>query len=93
MLNHKMTAQEAYKFGFVSHIYKNESEVWDKLKQIQQLPIGSIIANKKLIRDPLKETLKKVLRDESAALLKRYESEEAVQAIINFQMSKQKSKL
>ena len=93
MLNHKLTAREAYEFQFVAHVYKNESEIWSKLKQIDKLPIGSIISNKKLIRGPMIEKLIKVNDGELKELEKRLESEEAIQAVINFQSAKRKSKL
>lgn len=92
ILNHKLSTREAYEFQLVAHVYKNESEIWAKLKQIDKLPIGSIIANKKLMRRPLIEKLIKVNDDELKELQTRFESEEAIQAIINFQSAK-KSKL
>lgn len=92
MLNHKMSSTEALQFGFVSQVYKNESDIWDKLKQIDKLPLGSIVANKKLLRGPLIEKLMKVNDNELLELSLRLESEEAMEAIINFQMSR-KSKL
>ncbi|XP_070496046.1 enoyl-CoA delta isomerase 2-like [Chironomus tepperi] len=92
MLNHKLSAREAYECQLVAHVYKNESEIWTKLTQIDKLPIGSIISNKKLIRRPMIEKLIKVNDDELKELQTRFESEEAIQAIINFQSAK-KSKL
>lgn len=92
ILNHKMTAQEAYDFNLVSRVYKNESEIWEKLKQIDRLPIGSIMAIKKLMRQPMVEKLRKINNDELDELGRRFQSEEALEAIINFQATK-KSKL
>jgi peroxisomal 3,2-trans-enoyl-CoA isomerase len=92
LLNHKLSAQEAHQIGFVAHVYRNESEVWDKLKQIDKLPMGSIVAGKKLIRAPIIDNMLKANNAEIAALKKLFESEEALEAIINFQM-RRKSKL
>lgn len=92
-LNHKLTADEAYKFGFVADIYKDVSEVWKKLDQIQDLPVGSIIANKKLTRKFTIEELEKVNLAEADGLGERFGSEEALMAMINFQSRKAKSKL
>lgn len=92
MLNHKMSAKEAYDFKLVAHVYKTESEIWQKLKQIDKLPIGSIIANKKLIRHPIIEKLIRINNDELNELDKRFHSEEALEAIMNFAAAK-KSKL
>lgn len=88
MLNHKMSAREAYEFDLVAHVYKDESEIWEKLKQIDRLPIGSIIATKKLIRRPIVEKLLKINDEELDELEKRFESEEALEAIINFKATK-----
>lgn len=92
MLNHKLSAREAYEFNLVAHVYKNESEIWAKLKQIDKLPIGSIISNKKLIRRPMIEKLINVSNNELKEIQTRIESEEAIQAILNFQ-SARRSKL
>lgn len=90
MLNHKMTAQEALSFGFVAQIYKNEQEVWNKLKQIETLPLGSILANKKLTRKFTIEELESANKSEIEQLGERFLSEDAVNAILSFQQSRQK---
>lgn len=92
-LNHKLTAQEAYNFGFVAAVYKDVSEVWKKLEQISDLPIGSIIANKKLTRKFTIEELEKANYAEADALSERFGSEEALMAMMNFQSRRAKSKL
>lgn len=92
LMNHKMTAQEAYHFKLVAQIYKHESEIWEKLKQIDKLPIGSIKSIKRLMRQPLIEKYEEVNNEELKELAERFESEEALEAIINFS-SARKSKL
>lgn len=92
ILNHKMSAQEAYQFGFVANVYKNESEIWEKLKEIDDLPLGSIVANKRLIRGQMIKKLDEVNNQELVELEKRFETEEAMEAMVRFQMRK-KSKL
>lgn len=94
MLNHQMSAKEAYEFGYVAKVYKDENEIWDKLKQIGELPIGSILANKKLTRKFTIEELEKANLSECGQLEKRYASEDVLMAMIRFQESrKAKSKL
>lgn len=88
MLNHKMSAQEALRFGFVASVYKNEQEVWDKLKQIDELPIGSIKANKQLTRKFTIEELERANNAEADELGLRFQSEEALNALISFQQSR-----
>lgn len=87
-----MNSQEAYQFGFVAKVYKNDAEIWEKLKEIDELPLGSIMANKKLIRGPMTKKLDEVNNEELSELEKRFETEEAMEAMVKFQMRK-KSKL
>lgn len=91
-LNHRLTAEEAYQFGLVAKVYKNESEIWEKLRQIDDLPLGSIMANKRLVRAGRAKMLEEIHNEEVNELTKRFETEEAIEAMIKFQM-KRKSKL
>lgn len=94
MLNHKMSAQEAFAFGFVACVYKNEREIWAKLNQISHLPIGSIKANKRLIRKFTIDELEQANLNENDELNERFSSEEAFQALLRFQEARRnKSKL
>lgn len=94
MLNHKMSAREAYEFGFAAQVYKDPEEIWSKLRQISKLPIGSIMANKRLTRKFTVEELEAANLSECEELGKRMESEEAFMAMLNFQESrKNRSKL
>jgi len=92
-LNHKMSAKEAHEFKFVSEVYSDEKVIWEKLKSIEMLPLGTIIANKKLMRRFTTQQLLEANRSEIAELALRFESEEALTALLNFQASKQKGKL
>lgn len=93
-LNHKLSAEEAYQFGYVAKVYRDEQEIWDTLKEIAQLPIGSIIANKKLMRKFTVKELEQANDNEVEELKRRFESEEALQALVNFQQAKKpKNKL
>ena len=93
-LNHTMTADEAYNFGFVAKVYQDKKEIWDLLKEIAQLPIGSIMANKKLMRRFTIKELEEANKNEAEELSRRFETEEALEAMIRFQQSrKPKNKL
>lgn len=87
-----MSAQEALRFNLVAHVYKNESEIWDRLAQIDELPLGSIMANKRLVRGAQVKLLEKANDDELKELAKRFETEEAFEAMIKFQQ-RRRSKL
>lgn len=88
MLNHKMTAKEAYEFGYVAKVYKDVKEIWEKLKQIGELPVGSLLANKKLTRKFTIEELEMANLAECELLGERFESEEALMAMLSFQQSR-----
>lgn len=85
-----MSAQEAYHFGLVSKVYKNEAEIWEKLKEIDELPIGSLIANKKLIRRPKIKMLMKICNEEMDENDRRRNTEEAIMAVLKFQQKRGK---
>ncbi|CRK88666.1 CLUMA_CG002355, isoform A [Clunio marinus] len=93
-LNHKMSAQEAHAFGFVASVYNDEKEIWNKIQKIGDLPIGSIMSNKKLTRRFKIEELEEANDREIKELEVRQTSEEALMAILKFQESrKPKNKL
>lgn len=91
-LNHKLTAQEALQFGFVAALYENEREVWNRLEQVGKLPLASIVANKSLLRRFTMAELTAANKNEINCLIERITSEEAFEAMMNFQMAR-KSKL
>lgn len=91
LLGKSLSAQEAYHFGLASKVYKNESEIWEKLKEIDELPIGSIIANKKLIKGSKIQFMIDINQKEMEENDRRRNTKEAKIALINFQ--KRKSKL
>ncbi|CAH0729794.1 unnamed protein product, partial [Brenthis ino] len=52
-LNYKMPAKEAMECGFISNVYKAEDleeKAWEKISDISNLPIDSVLTTKKLIR-------------------------------------------
>uniref|UniRef100_A0A336M0Y5 CSON009794 protein n=1 Tax=Culicoides sonorensis TaxID=179676 RepID=A0A336M0Y5_CULSO len=92
LLNHKMTADEALQFNFVSKVYEPaESEkVWKEIEKLAELPLQSIITTKKLIKKYDLKILEEVNQMEATELCERFMSEEAIAAIINFNSRKSK---
>lgn len=90
MLNHKMSVHEALQFGFISSIYKNIQEVWEKLEQIQNLPLGSIIKSKMLTRKFTVHELEAANNTEIEHLEERMLSEEALNALLRYRGSRPK---
>ncbi|XP_064545588.1 enoyl-CoA delta isomerase 2 [Drosophila montana] len=93
VLNEKLSAQEAYHFNFVSHIFKLselESVVWPKIRQYAELPPNSMRECKRLIQLGLRDNLVRANDAECEALLRRMYDDECMQAIINFAMRKSK---
>ncbi|XP_023167989.2 enoyl-CoA delta isomerase 2, mitochondrial [Drosophila hydei] len=93
VFNEEMSAQEAYKFNFVSRIFKlNEldSVVWPKIREYAELPPNSMRECKRLIQLPLRELLIRANDAECDALLKRFYDTECIQAIIDFAQRKSK---
>lgn len=93
-LNHRLTAQEALDFKFVAFVYKDVQDIWKKLNQISELPLGSIIANKKLTRKFEIENLIEINDCEMEEMGQIFNSDHAKQARQKFlQMRRNKSKL
>lgn len=92
LLNHKMTAKEALKFNFVSKLYdpKKENEIWKEIYQLSELPVQSIKITKGLMKKYDLKVLEEVNNMEATALIERFQSDEAIQAIISFNSKKSK---
>lgn len=92
LLNHKMTAEEALNFNFVSKVYdpKEVGKVWKEIEKLSELPLESIKVTKGLIKKYDLKVLEEVNKTEAEALVERFTSEEAMEAIINFNTKKHK---
>lgn len=93
LVNHQMSAAEAYQFGLISKVYtKNElnTVLWPKLCEFSRLPRESLCATKKLISQFQVDKLEKVCDTELEELYKRFESEEFIQAVTKFMERKSK---
>lgn len=95
LLNHKLSAAEAYKFGLVSEVYtKSELDtvLWPKLLEHSKLPKASLTVTKKLMTESEIEIMERYCHREMEELSKRYESPEFLEAVARFMLPR-KSKL
>lgn len=93
MLNHKLSADEAYRFNFVSEVYKRselDAILWPKIQEYARLPKESIRVTKKLINSFEVEQLQKSCDCELEELYKRFESDDFGVAVAEFMMRKSK---
>ncbi|XP_055624943.1 enoyl-CoA delta isomerase 2 [Toxorhynchites rutilus septentrionalis] len=93
LLNHRMSAQEALEFNVVAELFKREdfeSKLWPRILQYGKLPVGSIKATKQLMRKFESDKLEEANEREAQVLAKRWFTEEAMQAIVNFMSRKSK---
>lgn len=93
LLNHRMSAQEALQFQVVSELYKSEdfaTKLWPRILKYGELPIGSVKATKQLMKRFEIEELQKANQRELEALAQRWQTEEAVQAVMDFMTRKSK---
>lgn len=92
LLNHKMSAEEALQFNFVSKVYdpRESGKVWEEIEKLSELPLESIKVTKGLIKKYDLKVLDEVNKMEATELVERFASEEAMEAIINFNTKKHK---
>ncbi|XP_006870608.1 PREDICTED: enoyl-CoA delta isomerase 2, mitochondrial [Chrysochloris asiatica] len=89
----KLTAREAYTQGLVSEVFPDstfQEEVWTRLKTYSQLPPNAMKISKQLIRNVEKEKLHAINSKESSILQDRWQSDECINAIMNFFSKKAK---
>lgn len=87
MLNHKMSADEALRFNFVSEIFDDielHEKIWPKIERFTKLPQESMRACKRLRQKTEIETLSTVCEMELDELGERQQSEEAINAVLIF---------
>lgn len=93
LTNYKMSAQEALEYNFVSEIFKDDeldSKIWPRIEKFAKLPKESMQVTKSLIKHNEVEVLDRVMVREIEALEKRWESEEFMNAIVQFMNRKSK---
>ncbi|XP_031835822.1 enoyl-CoA delta isomerase 3, peroxisomal [Nomia melanderi] len=91
-LGYKMNAFEAKEYGLVSHVYKHEhlNDVWTYLKKISALSIESIFAIKRLVKKWDEKVLLEVHEEETNELIKRIQSPEFMQRLMETMLHKSK---
>lgn len=93
LVNHKLSAAEAYQFGLISKIYKKselDTLLWPKLMEFSKLPRESLCTTKRLMSKFQVDILEKACDAELQELYKRMESEEFMEAIATFMQRKSK---
>ncbi|XP_050095839.1 enoyl-CoA delta isomerase 2 [Anopheles aquasalis] len=93
LLNHRMTAEEALRFGVVAGVLKRdeiETKLWPRVLEYGALPIGSVVATKKLLNRFHRDKLHEANDNETSTLSERWKTEEALEAIMKFMTRKSK---
>jgi len=96
---HKLTAEEAYRFNFVSKVFKDDQDVeknlWPKLIENSRLSAFTLYKNKKLITQQQREILYTALEQELQLIKNLRVGDEHKRILAEFQekRSKPKSKL
>lgn len=93
LLNYKLPATEAYAFNMISKIYtKDELDtvLWPQLKQHSLLPVDSLNVTKGLMRRFESDDLKRACDFELDELFKRFETDDFMEALMNFMQRKSK---
>lgn len=93
LLGKKITAREAYQFGFIADVIPHQklNQFMDELKKLgEKLPPNSVKINKKLILDNYKDVLCECNEKESDKLVECFASEEFGNAVTQFMMRKSK---
>jgi len=93
LLNHKMSAAEALKFNFVSEVFTTSelaTKLWPRIENYATLPKDSMRVSKKLLKKFDLVELEKACDDEMVELYKRQDSDEFMNAVINFMNRKSK---
>ncbi|XP_060028230.1 enoyl-CoA delta isomerase 2-like [Erinaceus europaeus] len=89
----KLTAGEACAQGLVTQVFPDstfQKEVWTRLKAYSKLPPNAMRISKEIIRKNEKEKLHAVNAEECNVLLSRWQSDECMNAVVNFLSRKAK---
>ncbi|XP_013404825.1 enoyl-CoA delta isomerase 2, mitochondrial isoform X2 [Lingula anatina] len=93
LFNRKLTAAEAMERGLVTEVFPDHSfqtEVWTRLREMAKLPPVSLRTSKGLIRDVDRAALHATNQRECDLLVDRWQSDECMNAIMNFFQQKAK---
>lgn len=93
LLNHKLTSNEAVKFNFVSEVFTSSeltTKLWPRIENFSKLPKDSMRISKKLMQKFDLAELERACDEELVELYKRFDTEECMNAVINFMNRKSK---
>lgn len=93
LVNHQLSAAEAYQFGLISKVFKHSelnTVLWPKLIEFSKLPRESLCTTKRLMSKFQVDKLDKVCDIELQELYKRMQSEEFFEAVATFMQRKSK---
>lgn len=92
LLNHKLSAQEAYQFGLISDIIPHSklNKFIESLYKYGQIPVKSLTRNKQLIIANYKPVLYECVNREMEQLFECVESEDFANAMLTFVNKKSK---
>ena len=93
LLNHKLHAAEALKFNFVSEVFNTselDTKIWPKIEEWSRLPKQSIKVSKNLMNKFDQKLLEELFEMEVDQLHKRFQEEDAANAIVKFMSRKSK---
>lgn len=94
LFNHKLNADEALKFGFVSAVFKQseiESTLWPRIEEMAKLSTASLKVTKSILKKFETKRLEDVLELELEELYKRFDSPDFYDGLSKF--FERKSKL
>jgi len=89
----KLTAETAMRYGLVTKVFPSssfESETTSRLQAFSKLSYDNIVQSRKLIRDQLKKELHNANEIECKLAEQRWQSKEALDAIMKFFSSRSK---
>ena len=91
--NQKISARVAEEIGLVTRVFPRstfDKEIGLLLRSYSRLPMGSLLAAKKLVRESESDNLHRANKSEVAELRLRWRSDECMQAVLAFFQSKSK---
>jgi len=95
LLGRTLTAEEAKKIGLITEVLDGslDEAVARKAEQVVRLPQESLREGRRLLRTWTREQLHKTNQEECRVLVKRWQSEECMEAIMEFFAAKKRAKL
>lgn len=93
LYNHRLTAAEALRLGFVSDVFsvaELDTKLWPRIQELSQLAHGSVRATKRVMNQQEERELLGAIEQELVVLRERMVSEDSMNAMIQFMSRKSK---